>query len=703
MNDLQDNQGQGVLYVTGTRGYSAYEIAVQNGFVGTEQEWLDSLVGPQGEPGTPFDELTEEQKAEIRGDEGKSAYDIAVENGFIGTEQDWVNSFLTPDGYYNKDEVDEKITDEIEFIFNSQKDLNESYFFKTEDTTPVYDKKYFIKSDDNFYNNGYLSVNHLTEFDETLEYYERDENTNTIPGECFIIKAFGKTIMLDTGGTNRSEPIKKYLQEHNVTKIDYLILSHYHYDHCTNLSNMVDYLDFSDCKCYFPRLAPVLPGSQNQTIINNFIATTGVEVIYPNELDTLNIGELKITFYNCGQQAFNEIQELYGEDEQKINDYSMLALFTYRNTNILYSGDIEYIAQERLYNKGFFNDMKIDLYKYHHHGTNFITNCYIPFLTEMSPKQVVIVSYFTSMSRDRVVLNLNSSDCVFLNDVSYISTGQEVILKKRKQQEFQLKNKNLYSNSFDLNSYYHILTIKVSDYYKNFNMLFVLNDIQKLAYRCLFRIAFRTENSTFDSHEVVIENIASTGSHHIIDDIYVGMKNNTFNLYLKKTFSSNTPTITLLSSEYYPDMYKIEYGYENLTEEEFNDKYDNNYVKGSFENLLTLTDSFETYNSSGTNPLCWCKTGNIVEISGIIKNVVQLPVSPEEIICVLPDEIQPAGGDRLFIQQSNSTKQWCAHIIKDTTLNKYVLKFSRYGGDGTGSVCEIGAFLCVSIMYVTNQ
>lgn len=26
------------------RGYSAYEIAVQNGFEGTEEEWLDSLV-----------------------------------------------------------------------------------------------------------------------------------------------------------------------------------------------------------------------------------------------------------------------------------------------------------------------------------------------------------------------------------------------------------------------------------------------------------------------------------------------------------------------------------------------------------------------------------------------------------------------------------------------------------------------------------
>lgn len=40
-----------------TIGLSAYDIAVKNGFVGTEQEWLDSLhngpKGPQGDPGPP--------------------------------------------------------------------------------------------------------------------------------------------------------------------------------------------------------------------------------------------------------------------------------------------------------------------------------------------------------------------------------------------------------------------------------------------------------------------------------------------------------------------------------------------------------------------------------------------------------------------------------------------------------------------------
>lgn len=37
--------------IRGPRGYSNYQIAVQNGFTGSEAEWLLSLVGPQGIPG----------------------------------------------------------------------------------------------------------------------------------------------------------------------------------------------------------------------------------------------------------------------------------------------------------------------------------------------------------------------------------------------------------------------------------------------------------------------------------------------------------------------------------------------------------------------------------------------------------------------------------------------------------------------------
>lgn len=42
-----------VSEVLGQNGSSAYQIAVNNGFVGTEQQWLDSLKGADGADGAP--------------------------------------------------------------------------------------------------------------------------------------------------------------------------------------------------------------------------------------------------------------------------------------------------------------------------------------------------------------------------------------------------------------------------------------------------------------------------------------------------------------------------------------------------------------------------------------------------------------------------------------------------------------------------
>lgn len=66
----------------GADGLSAYQVAVFNGFVGTESEWLASLIGEQGDPG----------------DAGLSAYEVAVENGFVGDEAAWLASLVGAQG-----------------------------------------------------------------------------------------------------------------------------------------------------------------------------------------------------------------------------------------------------------------------------------------------------------------------------------------------------------------------------------------------------------------------------------------------------------------------------------------------------------------------------------------------------------------------------------------------------------------------------
>ncbi len=49
----------------GADGESAYEVAVAEGFVGTEQDWLDSLVGPQGDPGVGGQIVIEDEGIEV--------------------------------------------------------------------------------------------------------------------------------------------------------------------------------------------------------------------------------------------------------------------------------------------------------------------------------------------------------------------------------------------------------------------------------------------------------------------------------------------------------------------------------------------------------------------------------------------------------------------------------------------------------------
>lgn len=130
---------------TGADGASAYEVAVANGFVGTEAEWLASLegepgptgpegpAGPQGLTGPegpqgpqgPAGDVGPQGPQGIQGDpgatgpqgatgpegpqgptgpegaigpEGDSAYEVAVANGYAGTEAEWLASLEGPEG-----------------------------------------------------------------------------------------------------------------------------------------------------------------------------------------------------------------------------------------------------------------------------------------------------------------------------------------------------------------------------------------------------------------------------------------------------------------------------------------------------------------------------------------------------------------------------------------------------------------------------
>ena len=110
-------------------GKSAYLSAIEFGFIGTETEWIASLVGadstvpgPQGEtgsqgesgpagadstvPGPPGEDGIDgvdgvdgiDGNHGNDGDDGDSAYEIAVIMGFVGTEDEWLDSLVGQTG-----------------------------------------------------------------------------------------------------------------------------------------------------------------------------------------------------------------------------------------------------------------------------------------------------------------------------------------------------------------------------------------------------------------------------------------------------------------------------------------------------------------------------------------------------------------------------------------------------------------------------
>lgn len=107
-----------------TDGKSAYQIAVLNGYVGTEEKWLESLIGSSAyltatlEGG--FKGTKKEWIASLRGQSGISAYDVAVANGYKGSEKEWLESLVGKDAASTAETLPTKTG-------QNQQQVNDSY------------------------------------------------------------------------------------------------------------------------------------------------------------------------------------------------------------------------------------------------------------------------------------------------------------------------------------------------------------------------------------------------------------------------------------------------------------------------------------------------------------------------------------------------------------------------------------------------
>ncbi len=149
---------------TGTAGKSAYEIAVDNGFVGTETEWLESLKGEQGD----------------KGDNGTTPHiDSITKNWFIGD----VDTGILAQGTNGKDGKDGKSISTI-----TKDDNNNIIVTFTDGSTQNIGKLSVDIQADFLTSNGFGNLRY---FNGHFQYYDESSSTwidtSVTPSNVYIM------------------------------------------------------------------------------------------------------------------------------------------------------------------------------------------------------------------------------------------------------------------------------------------------------------------------------------------------------------------------------------------------------------------------------------------------------------------------------------------------------------------------------------
>ena len=232
---------------------------------------------------------------------------------------------------------------------------------------------------------GKILKTNIDDITSNVEYiFEKALST---AGDCNIIKYKGTNIVIDCHSDTQWTYIKQMLDDNNVEHIDYLIITHYHADHCGNFVNLYNngYIDADTI--YFMPADTTQFGSGN----NNAIATFkqrfndyGLTYRTPQENEKMTINDdLVLTFVNCDVE---EMEAYYPNESYAVNATSTVVIVEHKGTRAVYMGDCTPLAYKRIREKKFIKGT-VDLFKMGHHGIDPHTDEL--FIRNISPKYAV--------------------------------------------------------------------------------------------------------------------------------------------------------------------------------------------------------------------------------------------------------------------------------------------------------------------------
>ena len=178
----------------------------------------------------------------------------------------------------------------------------------------------------------------------------------------FIITPKNKTILIDGGGSNTGSfdvgenTLLPYILDKGYNKIDLMIISHFDSDHVGGLLTILE-----EIKVEKVLIAKQEEQSENYKRFFNIVKEKNIPVIVGKRGDKINIE--KDLYLDI---LFPESEQI---EENVINNNSLVFNIHYNNFSMLFTGDIEEIAEKRIIEITNKSRLKADIIKIPHHGS----------------------------------------------------------------------------------------------------------------------------------------------------------------------------------------------------------------------------------------------------------------------------------------------------------------------------------------------
>lgn len=188
-------------------------------------------------------------------------------------------------------------------------------------------------------------------------------------GDSELVCCGGEYMLIDAGEPSASDTVVDYLNDHGIEKLDYVVCSHGHADHCGGLDAVVENFEVGTV------LTSPYPGdTASYEIFSDAVAAKGLAMTVPELGESYTLGEAKFEFVGPLEQYDN------------LNDDSLVMRLEYGDTSFLFTGDMTSKAERDLLEDG--ANVKCDVLKVGHHGSSGSSS--YRFLYEAEPKIAVI-------------------------------------------------------------------------------------------------------------------------------------------------------------------------------------------------------------------------------------------------------------------------------------------------------------------------